>query len=671
MSESHRDHDKSSNTNSCQDSRNSKDETNRYNRKRSHLESENIDAKVYISNVPSKKATDAELLDFFKPFGKISDIQVFKDHIFVQYNRIDDAKKLIKEAQIPLIFKGNQLDVFPARDVRSTSAKSSSTDRSSKRSHERTSHHQSLNYEPSRKMLSTHDQSNFIPQIDRIDDRMHISLSRSNSRRSSNESISLNHHMPYSVLAGPKDSNDCVDCHIILVNFRQREYAEKIESRLASHGIVSSIILLREDLSLTKAIDNAARLQCLYGIIAMPMHEERRTASFHILYGQTEEHRNLTLDDGIHIIITNFAAYKERIRNEEIDSYRSNNNSVVYSNSNSSYEYIRPSNNLSQEEITSSALNPSGKLPLSMLLCLLADGRQLTLEEIDRVLVYLLEKKAKMLTLPSGTLPPLPAQYAINTTLNHQTGALIFLFALFKYFFQSSGIVSDTRLGLTSNPSPGKTSSSSTETSASIAEQIRQILSTNIIKSNSSMGDKNSQSTVTKSSSNNLSDTIKTEKQIPSQTNNDTKEVGQQQQQQQQQTQSSFVYRPAETVSTVPATFNYTSPPIRIANSVSPFVTATYPSYNSVTPSLGVNSAVKSATVQNFVSQPSQYFYQVPSQTLYQSPLNSTAANTAAAAALFQAYSQFNVQPSATSSIVNQQLNTQQQQQQQQQISRK
>ncbi|CAF4398287.1 unnamed protein product, partial [Adineta steineri] len=114
--------------------------------------------------------------------------------IFVQYNRIDDAKKLIKEAQIPLIFKGNQLDVFPARDVRSTSAKSSSTDRSSKRSHERTSHHQSLNYEPSRKMLSTHDQSNFIPQIDRIDDRMHISLSRSNSRRSSNESISLINH---------------------------------------------------------------------------------------------------------------------------------------------------------------------------------------------------------------------------------------------------------------------------------------------------------------------------------------------------------------------------------------------------------------------------------------------------------------------------------------------
>jgi hypothetical protein len=47
-----------------------------------------------------------------------------------------------------------------------------------------------------------------------------------------------------------------------------------------------------------------------------------------------------------------------------------------------------------------------------MLLCLLADGRQLKLDEIDRILVYLLEKKSKMLTLPQGILPPLPSYYA-------------------------------------------------------------------------------------------------------------------------------------------------------------------------------------------------------------------------------------------------------------------
>lgn len=128
------------------------------------------------------------------------------------------------------------------------------------------------------------------------------------------------------------------------------------------------------------------------------------------------------MDDGIHIIINNFISYKERLHNEEINSYNENNNSIVYSELNPSYEYSRLSNNLINEEINPPLLNLGDRLPLSMLLCLLADGRQLTLDEIDRVLVYLLEKKAKMLTLPPGTLPPLPAQYATINTLNHQTG---------------------------------------------------------------------------------------------------------------------------------------------------------------------------------------------------------------------------------------------------------
>jgi hypothetical protein len=145
------------------------------------------------------------------------------------------------------------------------------------------------------------------------------------------------------------------------------------------------------------------------------------------------EHRNLTLEDGIHIIITNFISYKERLHSEDVNSYLQNNDSAVYSESMPAYEYLRQSTNLSQEEIAPPILTLGDKLPLSMLLCLLADGRQLTLEEIDRVLVYILEKKAKMLTLPSGTLPPLPAQYATITTFNHHTGAWIFLVFIYRF----------------------------------------------------------------------------------------------------------------------------------------------------------------------------------------------------------------------------------------------
>jgi hypothetical protein len=87
--------------------------------------------------------------------------------------------------------------------------------------------------------------------------------------------------------------------------------------------------------------------------------------------------------------LTNFIFYKERIRNEELNSYPKNSGSVIYSEPiPSSYEYLQQSNNHSQEEIDSPILTNGDKLPLSMLLCLLADGRQLTLEEIDRVLVF-------------------------------------------------------------------------------------------------------------------------------------------------------------------------------------------------------------------------------------------------------------------------------------------
>jgi len=224
--------------------------------------------------------------------------------------------------------------------------------------------------------------------------------------------------------------------------------------------------------------------------------------------------------------------------------------------------------------------------------------------------------------------------------------------------------VSDTRHVSTSDPSPGKSSSSSAEVSSSIAEQIRQILSTNIVKPNSSTVDTTSQPVLTKTSLDKLPDIVKVENTTIPQPKNNIKEAAKDYvQQQQQKTQSSFTYPKAEAVPVVVPPFNYTSPSVSTPGSVTPFVAQNFSSYNSVTPSITLNSALKtptSVTVPNFVSQPSQYFYQIPAQTVYQSTINSTAADTTAA--ILQAYTQFNVQPTATPSIVSQQLGGQQQQ---------
>jgi hypothetical protein len=53
-----------------------------------------------------------------------------------------------------------------------------------------------------------------------------------------------------------------------------RGYGEIISSHLRCHGLITSVILLREDYSLIEAIENATNQHCLYGIIVMPMNEE-------------------------------------------------------------------------------------------------------------------------------------------------------------------------------------------------------------------------------------------------------------------------------------------------------------------------------------------------------------------------------------------------------------
>jgi hypothetical protein len=248
-----------------------------------------------------------------------------------------------------------------------------------------------------------------------------------------------------------------------------------------------------------------------------------------------------------------------------------------------------------------------------MLLCLLADGRQLTLDEIDRVLVYLLEKKAKMLTLPQGTLPPLPAQYAIK------------------------GESKSTIL-------PTNDSTSSSELSSTIVEQIRQILSSNIIKPPCLNSTDKQMSDIIKNDEKNL---CQLNKNFNNQIENDSSQY-------QQKIQPSFNYpkQNSNSVAVVAPSFHYPSSSSSSSANANSFLTSSF------------NSPLKQPpppppTTSNLSSQ---YFYpssssSLSNQNLYQTLPNSAAAE--AAAAIFQAYSQFNAR---TTPIINQQTNTQHQQ---------
>lgn len=213
-----------------------------------------------------------------------------------------------------------------------------------------------------------------------------------------------------------------------------------------------------------------------------------------------------------------------------------------------------------------------------------------------------------------------------------------------------------------SDPSYGKSSSSSSEVSSSIAEQIRQILSSNIVQTNASIGETNLKANISKTSLNKLSDIVKVENANISQSNNNITAVTKDYVQQ-QKTQSNFSCPKVEAVPVVSSAFNFPPQSVSTTGSLNSFTAPNFSSYNSVPASLTLNSALKattSATVPSFIPQASQYFYPIPTQSVYPPSLNSTV--TDPTAGIFQAYSQFNVQPTAAPSIVNQQINTQQQQ---------
>ncbi|CAF1107773.1 unnamed protein product [Rotaria magnacalcarata] len=180
MSDIRRDHEKSFSTLKSSTivlRENSKDDDENYHPKRVNLtrsndysnsqRTSNLDAKVYVGNIPTNNITDSELLNFFKTFGKVSDIRVYKDYLFVQYDRIEDARTLTKEGQTNLILKGNKLDVLPAMDTSSKNRKLSLTERSSQEykmfeeeSSRKSRRHsdydrQTSNYEPPRKRYSS------------------------------------------------------------------------------------------------------------------------------------------------------------------------------------------------------------------------------------------------------------------------------------------------------------------------------------------------------------------------------------------------------------------------------------------------------------------------------------------------------------------------------------
>ncbi|XP_035735273.1 nuclear receptor coactivator 5-like isoform X1 [Vespa mandarinia] len=173
------------------------------------------------------------------------------------------------------------------------------------------------------------------------------------------------------------------DCEIIVVNKALTEYAEAIEMRLKKVGLTVDLLFPNEDVLLSRVLGNIASRGCLYAVVVTPINQEHHSLTLNILHGLPQEHRNMPVEDAINLISRDFANYKAGGRSVPLNTP------------------------LAIER------HPDA---IQVLLNMLADNRQLTVLQYDRVIKYLEVKREEQVQVELGDAKDIPA--ATTLTVN-------------------------------------------------------------------------------------------------------------------------------------------------------------------------------------------------------------------------------------------------------------
>ncbi|XP_033117340.1 nuclear receptor coactivator 5-like isoform X2 [Anneissia japonica] len=180
-----------------------------------------------------------------------------------------------------------------------------------------------------------------------------------------------------------------IDAEILVVDKQQRGYAEIVERRLKEQALNVGMIFLSTELTMMKALEDVTRRDVLYAIVITSQHELHRSVTLNILHGTPQEHRNMPLEDAMKLIVKNFDSYMQALREKS--------------------KGISAEKGLGSTDpklaklpaVVSEAIN---ELTMPQLLNLLADGRQLTIPELTRVISHLSNIRQKMMVL-EGVAP--------------------------------------------------------------------------------------------------------------------------------------------------------------------------------------------------------------------------------------------------------------------------
>uniref|UniRef100_A0A8C5DUT1 Nuclear receptor coactivator 5 n=1 Tax=Gouania willdenowi TaxID=441366 RepID=A0A8C5DUT1_GOUWI len=395
-----------------------------------------LERRIFVGNLPTSEMKKKDLEDMFRPYGKVVGVSMFRGFGFVQFEHPEEAEAA-KEGHKGRIYKGYKIDVNMAVERRNPKAQ---TQTSSPRRAPNSSYGDAKDPRPrSRSPIYGHDsRDGRQPRNGRDgrgssregrpgrdhDYRYRGSESRDKDRadprdalysrayrggaeepyRRKEEPFREPYPDPYAGRREPEgmftrvgerrrndlyrqyyeelqrrcDTNRPVDCSVIVVNKAQKEYAETVGRKIRDLGMVVDLIFLNTEVSLTQALEDVGRARTPFAIIITQQHQMHRSCTVNILFGTPQEHRNMPMQDAMMLVAHNYDAYKVETREKE------------------RAEIVGKAAKMADDVLLREPDRETHPVSVLTSITLLSENRFLTPEELESLIVYLKDKRARL-----------------------------------------------------------------------------------------------------------------------------------------------------------------------------------------------------------------------------------------------------------------------------------
>ncbi|XP_062533536.1 nuclear receptor coactivator 5-like [Armigeres subalbatus] len=316
---------------------------------------EPVNSRVYIGGL-GEQATLQDMDELFKEYEPYEDLNLLRGYGFVQFPTEEGARKAI-EGLNGLMHKGRKLTVKIANDNRGKkgllprSGPPGSQGSAPIRDRSPIDGNRYADGYPQRSIYS-----NLYPRMDMG---------------------GYAEPMMSGMQGQPSNQPESNDCEIIVVSRDLTTYAENIEARLKRNGLSVDLLFPNDDVPIGKVLSNIASRGSYYAILITPENQERNSITVNVLYGVPAEHRNMPSDDALNFICKDFQD-KVRTEQEKAAKYRA---SMSAGPGNSHMMYNTHSLQDKHPDAIQNMLN------------LLANNRQLTVLQYERLIKYLTERK--------------------------------------------------------------------------------------------------------------------------------------------------------------------------------------------------------------------------------------------------------------------------------------